>query len=680
MRMTIEEIDSDPNPTLCLNMIVKNESRIITRLLDSVVSIIDCYCICDTGSTDNTKDIIREYFEKKNIHGKIVEEPFVDFAHNRNFALQCCIGMSDYVLFLDADMVLEIKPGFDKTILKSHDSFMILQGTDDFYYNNMRIVRNNGSYLYIGVTHEYISTPPQNTTMNFDKSTLFIRDIGDGGAKSDKYDRDIKLLKGGIEENPNSDRYHFYLANSYFDNGKYEDAIETYKRRIEIGGWDQEVWYSYYRMGMSYKNLGKIELAISAWLDGYDLLPNRLENLYEIIQHYRILNKCRVANGFYKMAKDVLKIAHDKDNYLFLNNDMYTYKLEYEMTILACYLGIKNINNEAITVFNHCNEQHLVDNLLSNMKFYKDILKHDANLDFCTTINHQIANKERVFKSSSSSIIPNPHGEGYLMNMRLVNYTIDSNGYYHDCDDYIISINKYIKFTRDFEIVEEKLIDSPFDDRRYIGVEDVRIFAKNADAVVDADVDADVFFMGTSLHQNGNIGISSGIYNKNMQYMEAVEVKPSFSNSDCEKNWVFVNVDNEALVVYKWYPLHLCRLNKEKKSLDLVRKVDDLPKIFKHMRGSSSGTEFNNEIWFITHIVSYEQPRHYYHMFVVFDKSMKLLRYSAPFKFEGECIEYCIGLVVEKDRIIVPYSTWDRTTKIAIYDKKYIDSLVKYNQ
>jgi hypothetical protein len=96
------------------------------------------------------------------------------------------------------------------------------------------------------------------------------------------------------------------------------------------------------------------------------------------------------------------------------------------------------------------------------------------------------------------------------------------------------------------------------------------------------------------------------------------------------------------------------------------------------MRGSSSGAEYKNEIWFTTHLVSYEQPRHYYHMFVVFDNSMKLLRYSAPFKFEGECIEYSIGLIVEETRVIVPYSSWDRTTKIAVYDKKYIDSIVKY--
>ena len=103
-------------PTLCLNMIVKNESKIITRLLDSVLSIIDCYCICDTGSTDNTIEIIEDFFKSKNKYGKVVKEPFKNFCHNRNVSLQACLGMSEYILLLDADMVLEVN-NFDKTIL-----------------------------------------------------------------------------------------------------------------------------------------------------------------------------------------------------------------------------------------------------------------------------------------------------------------------------------------------------------------------------------------------------------------------------------------------------------------------------------------------------------------------------------------------------------------------------------
>jgi hypothetical protein len=65
-------------------------------------------------------------------------------------------------------------------------------------------------------------------------------------------------------------------------------------------------------------------------------------------------------------------------------------------------------------------------------------------------------------------------------------------------------------------------------------------------------------------------------------------------------------------------------------------------------------------------------------MIAVFDENMQLLRYSAPFKFEGEPIEYSLSIVVEDDNVLLNYSTWDRTTKIGVYDKEYIESLLKY--
>ena len=88
--MSLAESESGLEPTtrVCLNMIVKNESKIITRLLDSVASVIDSYCICDTGSTDDTVDQIEEYFSVRKIPGKIVQEPFSDFGYNRTFALK----------------------------------------------------------------------------------------------------------------------------------------------------------------------------------------------------------------------------------------------------------------------------------------------------------------------------------------------------------------------------------------------------------------------------------------------------------------------------------------------------------------------------------------------------------------------------------------------------------------
>ena len=85
---TLSNDSENKSPTLCLNMIVKNESKIIRRLLKSTLKWIDSYCICDTGSTDNTVEISETFYKENNIQGKIVYEPFQDFGYNRSFALK----------------------------------------------------------------------------------------------------------------------------------------------------------------------------------------------------------------------------------------------------------------------------------------------------------------------------------------------------------------------------------------------------------------------------------------------------------------------------------------------------------------------------------------------------------------------------------------------------------------
>lgn len=97
-----------------------------------------------------------------------MNEPFKNFCYNRNYALNSAIGMSDYILLMDADMILEIKD-FKKYDLLLADSHCILQGSDDFYYYNLRIVKNDGLYSYCGVTHEYINTPSNSIKSNVPK-------------------------------------------------------------------------------------------------------------------------------------------------------------------------------------------------------------------------------------------------------------------------------------------------------------------------------------------------------------------------------------------------------------------------------------------------------------------------------------------------------------------------------
>ena len=687
--ITITAINKEiMEPIVCLNMIVKNESKIICRLFDSVIKWIDCYCICDTGSTDDTVDVIKEYFKSKNIPGKIVVEQFKDFSHNRNFSLQACVGMSDYVLLLDADMIFYPNEDLFSKKMLTLDVYYILQGSNDFYYKNVRIVKNNGKISYMGVTHEYINFPPNTTSNTFEKNVVFITDVGDGGSKGNKFIRDVELLTKGIEENPKNDRYHFYLANTLKDMGKREEAVEMYKKRIALGGWSQEIWYSYYKMGTCYKDLEKMPEAIDAWLAGYNVLPNRAENIYEIIKYYREVGKHSLSHLFYKIAKEIIIVCGaGKDDYLFLENDVYTYKCDYEYTIIAYYLGlggnITNIRHSIINVLNNCNN-FLILNLLKNIKFYDLKLVPLVKCDMSFTLDHEINGNLVHFHSSSSSILPrrNCNGSsssgGYIMNVRLVNYTIDCDGMYKGCDPHIISLNKFMELNNDFHTIKEKekLIDIEYVDRRYIGVEDVRLF-------YDSDVSSDLSFIGVGYHANNTIGVVYGKYDgDNGNALKPFEIKPEFNlNSECEKNWVFANIAGEKRVIYGWNPLQICRIDEENPNVlrtVSLKQPSQYPGAFNHIRGSTCGFNYRDQIWFVVHIVSHEQPRHYYHMMLVFENNedMKLIKYTPVFKFDEHCIEYCLGLIVEDSRIITTYSSWDRSTKIAVYDKKYIEEMM----
>ena len=82
--------------TLTLSMIVKNEEKYLRDCLESVKNIVNEIVIVDTGSTDKTKDIAKNY------NAKIIELEWQnDFSFARNIALKN--STCDWILYLDAD-------------------------------------------------------------------------------------------------------------------------------------------------------------------------------------------------------------------------------------------------------------------------------------------------------------------------------------------------------------------------------------------------------------------------------------------------------------------------------------------------------------------------------------------------------------------------------------------------
>ena len=390
------------NKTICLNMIVKNESKIIVRMLSSVLPLIDSYCICDTGSTDDTKDIITTFFNNHNIPGKIVSEPFRNFGYNRTFALQQCDGMpnSEYLLLMDADMVLKISETLQISQLKktlTADAYNIFQGTHSFMYQNIRLIKNNKNCSYWGVTHEYINLPQGSVTANIEKTQLFINDIGDGGSKSDKYIRDIKLLLQGLKEKPNNDRYTFYLANSYKDSGQYQHAIDTYKKRIELSGWIQEKYISCLRIYDCYTHLKQTENALYYLVKSFSYDKERFECVFELIKYYCQHDMNDVAYSYYSIVKSFYEtkyLTSSIDGKLFLDISKADFYLPYYMIIVAdrvkeAETGIqmyRTIFTKKYVETNH----FYTRNILFNLQFFIDKVHEDQISEFIQLFKNYI--------------------------------------------------------------------------------------------------------------------------------------------------------------------------------------------------------------------------------------------------------------------------------------------------
>lgn len=678
---------------ICLNMIVKNEGAIIHRLMQSVLPLIDSYCICDTGSTDNTIDIIETFFKENNIPGLVVQEPFQDFGYNRTFALQQCANLenADYLLLLDADMILKIDPSLsipDFKLSLTKDAYSLFQGSDTFFYKNVRILKNNPDFSYWGVTHEYVKTLPTSSYEDIDRSKIFISDIGDGGSKTNKFLRDIELLTKGLEDLPNNDRYTFYLANSYKDSCQYENAIETYKKRIEIGGWIEETWYSYYCIGKCYKELDKMDSAIYYWLEGFHHYPKRIENLYEIINYYRVKGKNTLAYTFYELA-DHERRQNTSTDHLFLQKDVYDYKLDYEFSIIGYYCNRHNNDILAASMkvlANTSADEGTLKNVISNYKFYapalKDVAHPNVNLDKLSNIDVSIDKNE--FSTSTPSIVLETsrfQKKNLVVNTRFVNYRIGKDGEYINKDNivtrnvisvYDTEVSPWVK-TSEFELK----YDTSYDDR-YVGLEDVRLFLKDG-----------------KLHYNANRGLSydcmvveNGTINLKSQTTLSTLVKKE-SQRNIEKNWVlFRDGALDTKIVYEWHPItvgihrdHPNKLidgnNKPITQFHPTHSIDT-PPFFKWLRGSTNGVNIGNEIWFICHLVSYEDRRHYYHIFVVLDSATyQVLRYSKLFTFEKEKVEYTLGFVyIESLReFAIGYSIMDKETKYIAVSKENVEAL-----
>jgi glycosyltransferase involved in cell wall biosynthesis len=314
-------------PSICLCMIVKNEAKVIERCLASVRDLVSTWVISDTGSTDGTQQLIRTALD--GIPGELHEEPWVNFGHNRSLNIEHARGKADYLLLLDADLVIRRDGPLPRL---TADSYMLRhEGATE--YRIKRLVRGDIAWRYEGVTHEYITADQQHSQKNLD--ALVIEDFADGGSRHDKFERDARLLGAELERDPANSRTVFYLAQTMRDMGNDDEAITLYERRAEMGGWPEEVYYALLQVGVLRAGSDDWPGAMDAFSRAWEARPQRLEACYELAARLRKLGRYRLAHSIVRAGLGQRQPA----DLLFVQPWVYRWGLLFEFSITAYWVG-----------------------------------------------------------------------------------------------------------------------------------------------------------------------------------------------------------------------------------------------------------------------------------------------------------------------------------------------------
>jgi tetratricopeptide (TPR) repeat protein len=334
-------------PRICLSMIVKDEGKIIERCLQSAIEFIDFFVIMDTGSKDDTVKKIKKTFDKYNkdqkknqkIRGIIFKGEFKNFSHARNKCLKVAYDKSgaDYILLLDADHLLvfpqksEIELKIQLSKYENIGSFYITQIDEKLSYKNTRLIKipnSSGRYYYKGYTHEVLMSIEKDNRITLPISDVYIQDLGDGGSKDGKSDRDQKLLLQEIESSGGTlySRPYFYLANTYFGQKNLEQAEKYYRKRISLGGWEEELWYCYYRIGMIKIVEKNIPEAIYFLQSAIETNRNRLEAYFHLLLIFRDLrmdyNFQIYLNQSKKIYEQIINLKISTKDFLFYEKEI----------------------------------------------------------------------------------------------------------------------------------------------------------------------------------------------------------------------------------------------------------------------------------------------------------------------------------------------------------------------
>lgn len=323
---------------VCAVSIVKDESHVILRMLKSVRKYVDEYVIVDTGSSDDTISICKDYFKKEKISGWVFSRPWKNFGHNKGEALAIARKNSscDYLMMIDADNYIEGTFNIPKSIDK--DGYYVKHKYKKTnYFWRKQLFKRTEPWTYKGVLHEHPFLEDEDKDkIGFIYGDYFFTETHEGSRNKDpikKYERDVKILLKGLKDEPENSRYMFYLGQSYNCLDNFSEAAKWYLKAAKSSDWDEEVYVSYYRAGLCYLKNEEIDNAKKYLYKAFKVRPSRLESIFILIKYY--YEQEEFEEG-YQTGK-LIKSFDVSDDILFAEQDVYDWKIFDMMSVCSYY-------------------------------------------------------------------------------------------------------------------------------------------------------------------------------------------------------------------------------------------------------------------------------------------------------------------------------------------------------
>ena len=287
--------------TLSLCMIVKNEEDVIGRCLDCVKDIADEIIIVDTGSIDNTKEIVKNYTDK------VYDFPWIDdFSAARNYSFSQ--ATKDYVMWLDADDIIDEKnrqelkslkncldPSIDMVKMIYNVSFDEDNNPTLSYYRE-RIFKRSMDYRWVGEIHEVIL--PYGNIMHSEIAILHKK------MHPNEPERNLKIFRQMLAQGKFLDpRQKFYYARELYYNAKYPEAIDQFIDFLQEGkGWIENNINACKDLASCYYQIKADSSALESLFKSFAYDQPRAEICCDIGKHFLDRKEYNTAIFWYELA------------------------------------------------------------------------------------------------------------------------------------------------------------------------------------------------------------------------------------------------------------------------------------------------------------------------------------------------------------------------------------------